>query len=75
MTPDPTDQLRANKARVSKAASLARIVIGGATGELVYRRLTEWCNEGHRYDVSGEGIKVAADLEARYAARRSAGAS
>lgn len=55
--------------KVRDAAYLARDVIGGACGELLFHDLDDWCKGGWKFDARGTGPKVADDLIARHHAR------
>lgn len=55
-------------ARVRTAAGLAPKALPGPVGELVARELAWWCEHGHRFDMRGAGLAIAADVEARHRA-------
>ncbi len=52
-------------ARVRAASRLAKTVLPGPIGDYLHRELAAWCEQGHRYDVSGTALAITADLEAR----------
>jgi hypothetical protein len=38
-------------------------VLAGPIGEFLYRELVAWCTYGHRFDVSGAALGIAAHIE------------
>lgn len=54
--------------RASAARHMAKVVLPGPIGELLYRELCAWIDWAHRFDKAGRGMALVADIEARHRA-------